>query len=130
MGKSQLGRNRASINCSVKDAFKKWLDFTKPFHKLSDMDIRLMVELLYLRWEYLGKINDESLMNEFIFSTNSRKKIMKRLDVPQDRFNNMLSLLRKKGVLKGQSITGSYIPDIGVDTTKYVIEINMNIKDE
>ena len=103
------------------DFFSKWLTLTQPLHKLPKADQKVVAELLKLRYEYSFKISDEDLLNEFIFSTKNRSVIMESLKLSPDRFNNILSSLRKLNVIKDNKINSAFIPKINKDTNKYNI---------
>lgn len=122
--------NKANIRCSYKDLFKYWLEFNKPIHKLSDSDIKVLAEFLYLRSTLLEKVHDEELLNEFLFSRERRKNIMETLQVDDVRFNNMLSTLRKKGVIIDNKINKAYIPNIDVNTKLYQIQLNFKAEED
>lgn len=112
---------KAVFKTTKSDFFSKWLILTQPLHKLPKADQTVLAEILKLRYEYSFKINDEDLLNEFIFSTKNRATIMDSLKLSTDRFNNILSSLRKLGVITNNKINNAFIPKINGSTDKYSI---------
>lgn len=112
---------RAAFKIPKSELFTYWLTFTQPLHKLPKTNQKVLAELLKLRYEYSFKISDDELLDEFVLSTKNRAIIMDSLKLSTDRFNNILSDLRKSGVLIDNKISNNYIPIIDNKANKYSI---------
>lgn len=103
------------IPCKIKDFFKYWVEFTKPFHKLKDKECRLLSVLLCKRYELSKLITDDSLIDNYLFSTEVRNELMKELNASSTQFNVSLTLMRQAGILSKENILHKrYIPYINL----------------
>lgn len=113
---------KASFKIKKDDLYLYWLNLTRPIHKLPNADVNILVELLKLRDSYKGKILDDEILDEIVLSTKNRLFLMEKLDnMSPERFNNLLSDLRRRNVLQENKINPAYIPKIQKDTKKYSI---------
>lgn len=119
-----------TIFTSKKSIFRFWLEFLKPYHKLRNKEIEALSLLLYYRYELSREISNESMVDMILFSTETRAKIRVELDnMSQKVFNNLLTSLRKKGVLaKDNKIRKSLIPKMGEEGFELIF--NFKVKDE
>lgn len=119
-----------TIFTSKKLIFRYWLEFLKPYHKLRNKEIEALALLLYYRYELSREISNEKMVDMILFSTETRSKIRVELDnMSQKVFNNLLTSLRKKGVLtKDNQIHKSLIPKMGEKGFELIF--NFKVKDE
>lgn len=111
--------NIAVRNISKNDIYYCWLLFTKPFHGLTESEIRF-VEVFLKEYDNLRiKIDDVNIVNDVLFSTKTRSKLMKQLGYGTQRFNNNMSLMRRKKVFSEDKINPKYIPNIELDANNY-----------
>lgn len=52
----------ANINIKVKDFFYRWLEFTKPFHKLNPNQSKILALLLYHHYKYSQEITNNKIL--------------------------------------------------------------------
>lgn len=92
-----------------------WLEFLKPFHKLQAKEIEALSLILYYEHELFLQVKEPELVNQLLFSTKTKSKIKKDLGGMNNLvFNNLLSQLRKKGVIsKSNKINNALRPPIG-----------------
>lgn len=122
--------NVKRILTSKKLIFRFWLEFLKPYHKLRAKEIEALSLLLYYRYELSREISKEDIVDMILFSTETRVKIREELGgMGQKVFNNLLTSLRKKGVItKGNKIHHVLIPSMTEGGFKLVF--NFEVKDE
>lgn len=77
-------------------AIKQYLHFINPLvrTKLSPLEINVLGDILYL--DNLYKDVPREIRNTVIFSTETRKKIVKHLETSKEALNNVISSLYKK----------------------------------
>jgi len=122
------GVKKASFNIPREEVFLYWLNFTQPLHKLSKTNIKVLSEILKLRFDLSEKVKDDEMLDEFTLSTKSRAKLMSKLNLTVERFNNILSTLRKHKVIVGHRINKAYIPDINKSSKKYSVLFELILK--
>ena len=110
--------------------FEMWLEFLKPYHGLRPKEIKALAIMLYYRYEISREVAQEEMVDMILFSTETRRKMMKELGgMGQKVFNNLLTSLRRKKVLtKDNKINHKLIPNMSENGFKLVF--NFEIKDE
>ncbi len=105
-------KNIKKINTTRKSIFRYWLEFLRPYHKLRNKEIEALSLMLYYRYELSREVSNEEIVDTMLFSTSTRNKIRIELgSIGTKGFNNLLTSLRKKGVLsKDNKITKVLIP--------------------
>lgn len=112
---------------NIKSVVRTYLVLTKSAHKLTNALIDVLTEFVYEYIVLKSKLEEDELVNTLLFSTTTRNKFKKRLDMDNIRFNNVLSALRKQGIIKGNTINKSIIPNIGVNNKQYKLIFDFNI---
>lgn len=125
-------RNTAIINTDLKGLMKYWLQFTQPFHNLTNQQQDVLSLLLYHYFKLKKDVKNDKLLWKMVFDYDTKSKIKKELnDLPDYTLQNILSTLRKKNVIKNNKIINTYIPKIeSLKENKYALIYVFNIKDE
>jgi hypothetical protein len=119
--------NIKRIHTSKQSIFRYWLEFLKPYHKLRNKEIEALSLLLYYRYELSRDISDMSMVDMVLFSTQTRNKIREDLGgMEQKNFNNLLTSLRKKGIIMpGNKINPKLIPNMTENGFKLVFDFDI-----
>jgi len=122
--------NIKRIHTSKKQIFRYWLEFLKPYHKLRAKEIEALGLMLYYRYELSREVLKPYLVDKLLFSTDTRKQIRADLgNMDPKVFNNLLTALRKKGVLsKDNEINKGLIPNMSEDGFKLVFNFEIDPK--
>ena len=125
----KIGKNMniKRIHTDKKSIFRYWLEFLKPYHKLRNKEIEALSLMLYYRYELSREIPNLDMVDIILFSTETRGKIRVELNnMSQKVFNNLLTSLRKKGVLtKENKINHVLIPNMTEDGFKLVFNFEV-----
>lgn len=121
-----------SIRTDSRTVFMYWLEFLKPYHKLANKEVEALSILLYYRWELSKEVNNIALVDKLLFSSEVRLKVREDLGgMKSGVFNNLLTTLRKKGVLsKDNKIIPALIPNIKPDSTGFKLIFDFEINDK
>ena len=84
--------------------------------------------MLYYRYELSRDVKNPDLVNKLLFATDTRNQIRGDLnDMSQKVFNNLLTSLRKKGVLtKGNVINPVLVPNMTEDGFKLIFNFEID----
>ena len=109
-----------------------WLEFLKPYHKLANKEVEALSILLYYRWELSKEVTNMALVDKLLFSSEIRLKVREDLGgMKSGVFNNLLTTLRRKGVLsKDNKIIPALIPNIKPDSTGFKLIFDFEINDK
>jgi hypothetical protein len=119
----------ANIKVSRKSLFYRWLEITKPFHKLTSQQHDVLSLLLYYFFEYKKEINTDKLCWKMVFDYDTKHLIKQELDIKDPNLQNVLTMLRKKGVIIDNKIVSTYIPNLEKDSNNFKVIFNFNIVD-
>mgnify|MGYP003671827650 CR=1 FL=1 len=122
--------NIKRIHTDKRSIFRYWLEFLKPYHKLRPKEIEALSLMLFYRYEFSLQVDNQELINTLLFSEKTRVKIKKELnDMDNKVFNNLLTSLRKKGVLikddKGNRINPVLVPNMTEDGFQLIFDFDI-----
>ena len=119
------------IRSSKKNLFAFWLNFLKPYHKLSGREMEALSILLYYRHELSMEISSQDLIDKILFSGDTRAKIRADLGgMKNGVFNNLLTVLRRKKVItRDNKITPSLIPVMAPDAKGFQLIFNFEMNE-
>lgn len=93
-----------------KDFLDTWLQFTEPFHKLTNSERKLLVVIIVKRFRLMESIKDEQLLNTTLFSYKAKEEITEELGISYSNYSMVLNKLKKKGAICSNGIRkGCYI---------------------
>lgn len=96
--------------------FKYWLEFLKPFHRLTDREIDVTASFLKQRYE-LGKvIKDNELLDKIAMNEDTKRKIREDCNISQAHFQVIMTKLKKSKVIENGKINPKFIPKIQEDS--------------
>lgn len=104
----------------------------KPYHKLRPKEIEALSLILYYEHELKMDVNSQDLVTRLLFSPETRHRIKDELgNMPNTVFNNLLSQLRKKGVLtKENEINEALRPPMDITDDNFQLVFNFELKDD
>lgn len=117
----------ANINVKIKDFFFKWIDFTRPFHKLNKQQSSVLALLLYHHYRLGKEITNNRILWKEVFDYDTKILIHEELNIQLSSLENLLSRLRKKNIIVNNRITPHYIPEIDKKTKEFKLVFNFKI---
>lgn len=120
----------ANINVKLKTFFRNWMQFTQPFHKLSNQQQTVLALLLFYHYQLKREITNVKILWKAVFDYDTKIKVATELEIQPGALENLLSQLRKKKIIVDNQITPAYVPDLDLNSKKFTIVFNFNIKDE
>lgn len=121
----------ATIPISRSKLFYRWLELTKPFHKLPKQELTALAWILYYFDKYKLETNNEDTAWKLTFSYPTKLEIKQHLGGIKDQsFQNILTRLRKKNVIKDNKVMRNYIPTLDPKSKEFKLIFNFKIVDE
>lgn len=113
------------------DFYEKWFQMLKPIHKLNATEIKVLSTFCKFR-EILGrKIKDPKLLDEYLFSVETKAKIREECGLSASGFQVSMHKLRKAGVIADNKINPKLIPNIkGNNGYKLVLWFDYKINEQ
>jgi hypothetical protein len=118
-----------NVNVHLKTMFNLWLGITHTFHKLTKQQISVLALLLYYHHELSKDITNNKILWKMVFDYEIKEKIKKELELGDAGFQNVLTRLRKKGIINNNQIVSTYIPKLEKNSKSFRVIFNFNIID-
>lgn len=118
-----------NINVHLKTLFNLWLNITSSFHKLTKQQIDVLALLLYYHHELGRDITNKKILWKMVFDYETKTKIKRELNIKDASLQNVLTSLRKKGIVRDNQIVSTYIPKIKKGGKNFRVIFNFNIID-
>ena len=119
--------NVKNIKTDKNNFYYLWLQFLKPYHKLTNKEIELLALFLKKREELSRSINDNNLIDKMLFNKDTKADIRAIMNYETYQvFNNMMTSLRKKGAIVDNSINKGLVPKLEGDNFKLIFNFNIN----
>jgi DNA-binding MarR family transcriptional regulator len=121
--------NVQTIKVERKQFFSVWLQLLQPFLKLRDQELTVLASLLYYRYVIHQQVKSKTMVDELLFNTRTRKQIREELDIKNYSFNNILSALRKKGLIVNNTLNQKIVPILDTDEfDNFKLVYNIEVK--
>jgi len=121
------------INLTLKtkrEAITTYLSLLYRFHKLSDRELDLAVELIMAYFDAIDVYESKKAADKLYLDTDSRDTIMKKLGVNSQVFRNYLTTFKKKGVLKEDgTLNKVLVPNIEDNKLSITIGITYDVQE-
>lgn len=119
-----------TIPSNTKKVFQQYLSLTKPLHGLRPLEIKVVSLFLYYNLVERDNFKRDEDRWDKLFSYDYKLKIRDDLGIKDHTLQNLLSSLRKKGVIIGKTIAPYYVPQIVEGTKNFQLIYNFDIKYE
>jgi hypothetical protein len=106
-----------------KKVYLQYLTFLNPFLNLTNNEAKVVAEILYYYKQSEGA--KEHIRWDWVFSTETRKKIKEDLDMTDSTFNTVLNKLRSKSIITENSLNKNMIIDPD-DDFEIVVKFKFN----
>ena len=103
------------VPCTKSSFFYKWLEFLKPFHKLTNREMEIAAAFLAKREELSKVISDNSIIDSVLMSEDTKKKIREECNITLPHFQVVMGELRKSKFIDNNSINPKFIPNLSDD---------------
>ena len=121
--------NLIPLQTSLDDFFRLWLKCIKFLHNLTEREQDVIAAFLR-NWYYLStKISDQKILNQVLFSEQTKKKIMAETNLSVAHFQVIMVKLRKAGVIKGNELNSKIIPTIKPGAKDFKLLLFFEIND-
>jgi DNA-binding MarR family transcriptional regulator len=87
---------------TLRTSFRQYVELLQPMLRCTTKEADILAEFMY--HNYLNRDIPERARNEFVFGTSTRKQIREQLNMSSGSFNNNMSSLRKRGILKQDAL--------------------------
>lgn len=122
--------NVIPLSSNLNDFFKQWLRFIRPLHNLTDREQDVTAAFLRNRYELSSKISDQKILNQVLFSEQTKKRIMEETGLSVAHFQVIMGKLRKAGVIKDNTLNPKIVPLLRPEAKDFKLLLFFEIEDE
>lgn len=122
--------NVTVVPTNSKTVFRKWLEFMRPYHKLTDREMDVAAAFIRHRYELSKVISDENILDNVLMSNDIKKKILNECGITLQHFQVVMGNLRKNGVLINNRINPKFIPSLQEGSDYLTLMFYFKIQDE
>lgn len=95
--------------------FRIWLEFLRPFHKLTERETDVMAAFLKERFELSKVISDQEVLNRLTMSEDTKRKVRDECSISQAHFQVIMTKLKKSKMIDNGKINPRFIPRVEKD---------------
>ena len=122
--------NFIPVPVSLQSFFKYWVEFLRPIHHLSPAEMQILSCLLRERYFLSKKVNDDAILDNIVFSTEIRRKILAECEISNVFLSTKLGKFRKEGIIENGRINPRLIPNLKEETGNFKLLLFFKFKDE
>lgn len=126
---SNIARIKVDTPESNSSFFLYWLDFLRPFHKLTSVETKVLAGLLRERHLLSKVITDEKLLDRVVLGKDTRKKLVDSCAISANNLSVTLASLKTKGIIVDSRINKRYIPNLSQGSKQYEMILSFSINE-
>lgn len=128
----EINRSVISIpKLSVDDFFSYWVEFTRPFHKLTDKEGDVFAEILKMRASLEESVINAKVLDSIVLSTEHKAELRKTLGMSAAYFNCVFKKLKDaKVITENNRIVEKLIPKLTKNASGYEIIISFDFSED
>lgn len=111
-----------------KNFFRMWLEFLKPFHRLTDRETDVLAAYLKERYFLSKKINDPELLDKITMSEDTKKRVRESCNMSSTHFQVIMTKLKKANIINNGKISPKLIPKITEEDGVFQLLLLFNLK--
>lgn len=116
---------RSDLNGSF---FRIWLEFLRPFHKLTERETAVMAAFLKHRFELNKVVSDQELLNKLIMSEDIKRKVRDDCGISQSHFQVIMTKLKKSKIIENGKINPKFIPRVEQDAKSFQLLLSFELQ--
>lgn len=108
--------------------FRIWLEFLRPFHKLTERETDVMAAFLKERYELSKVVSDQEVLNRLTMSEDTKKKIREACNISQTHFQVIMTKLKKNSIIVNNRINPKFIPRVDKDSKGFQLLLAFDLE--
>jgi len=117
----------ANLNVKIKNFFFRYVEFTRPFHKLTNQQQKVLALLLYYHYKLKKEITNNKILWKEVFDYDTKRLIADELEIGDQALHNLLSQLRVRNVIIDKQISPVYIPELSKTAKQFSLTFNFSL---
>lgn len=120
--------NVIRVPTTIDSFFKLWLEFLRPFHKLTERELDVAACLLKNRYKLSKVIFDPDILDKVVMSSETKEKIMEECGITITHYRVILGRLARNKIIVNGKINPRFIPNVVEDKGNFHLLLLFDIK--
>lgn len=108
--------------------FRIWLEFLRPFHKLTERETDVLASFLKHRFELSKVVSAQEVLDKLTMSEDTKRKVREDCNISQAHFQVIMTKLKKSKMIDNGKINPRFIPRIGQDTKSFKLLLSFELQ--
>lgn len=108
--------------------FRIWLEFLRPFHKLTERETDVMASFLKHRFELSKVVSDQEVLNKLTMSEDTKRKVRDDCNISQAHFQVIMTKLKKSKMIDNGKINPRFIPRVEQDAKSFQLLLSFELQ--
>lgn len=108
--------------------FRYWLEFLRPFHRLTEREIDVTASFLKQRYELSKVVSDPEVLDKLTMSEDTKRKVREDCKISQAHFQVIMTKLKKSKVVENGKINPKFIPKVDEDAKIFQLLLLFDLK--
>ena len=108
--------------------FRIWLEFLRPFHKLTERETDVMAAFLKQRFELSKVVSDQEVLNKLTMSEDTKRKVRDDCNISQAHFQVIMTKLKKSKMIDNGKINPRFIPRVEQDAKSFQLLLSFELQ--
>ena len=92
--------------------FRMWLEFLRPFHKLTEREMDVLSVFLKERFDLSKVVSDQEILDKLTMGEDTKRKIREECNITLPHFQVVMGELRNSKFIDNNSINPKFIPNL------------------
>lgn len=116
------------IPCSLDNFFSYWVEFMRPFHKLTEREGQVLALFLEERYALSKVIHDEDILDNVLMSEDTKKKVREKGEVGVQHIYAIMKSFEKNNVIVNGRVNRRFVPKIPQENGNYKLMFLFDFK--
>ncbi len=108
--------------------FRYWLEFLRPFHKLTDREIDVTTAFLQKRHNLSKVIKDAAILEKVTMGEDTKRQVREECNITLPHFQVIMGKLRKNKIIVDGRLNPRFIPNIQETDTGFQLLLLFELK--
>lgn len=108
--------------------FRIWLEFLRPFHKLTERETDVVAAFLKERYLLSKVVSDQEILNKLTMGEDTKKKVREACNISQAHFQVIMTKLKKNNVIDNGKINPRFIPRINEGDKSFQLLLSFELQ--
>lgn len=111
--------NVVLIPGNIDSFFKRWFEFLRPFHKLTDREMDVATAFVKQRYNLSKVIQDVDVLDREVMSDHTKKIVREECEISLPHFQVIMGKLRKNKIIVNGKLNPRFVPNIEQDSDSF-----------